>query len=194
MIKKIALTILVGTCVAVTASADDLTMMVEKNLAALGYDTGPVDGEESMETVIAISKYQSENDLPVTGEVSAQLAETLSSGAPNAAQAAAVIAPASAAVAPAATDEEAALQAAQQACLERKIEKAQKNAATKRGLGRLVSAITRNTSSGASQEITAKAGDIYNANATADDLAAAAKDLGLSKKDVNKCQNPGENK
>ncbi len=51
------------------ASADDLTLMVEKDLAALGYATGPVDGEETMETVIAISKFQAENQLEVTGEV-----------------------------------------------------------------------------------------------------------------------------
>ena len=32
--------------------------MIEQDLARLGYDTGPVDGEETLETTIAISKFQ----------------------------------------------------------------------------------------------------------------------------------------
>ena len=82
------------------------------------------------------------------------------------------------------------MQAAQQACLERKIAKAQQDAQTKRGLGRLMSAVTRTASQQGNYEVTARAQDIYNANATAEDLSAAAKDLGLSKKDIDKCQNP----
>ena len=62
----------------VMAIADDLTMMIEKDLAALGYETGPVDGEETLETVIAISKFQAENNMEVTGSVTPQLAGILS--------------------------------------------------------------------------------------------------------------------
>lgn len=183
---KIAATILLLSLLSLTANADELTMMVEKDLMALGYDTGPVDGEETMETVIAISKFQAENNLEVTGEVTPQLAGTLSAKASNPGSAPA----AAAAASTAATDDAAALQAAQQACLQRKMAKAQEKAQTKRGLGRLMSAVTRTASQQGNYEVSAAAGDIYNANATADDLAAAAKDLGLSKNDIDKCQNP----
>ncbi len=173
--------------------ADELTMRVETELAALGYDVGPIDGEETMETVIAVSKFQAESNLAVTGEVSPQLADAISARAANPGQAGAgasvTAAGTSAAAAPA--DTAAELQAAQQACLEHKMAKAQEKSKVKRGLGRLVSAVTRNASPETNQEISAKASDVYNANATADDLSAAAKDLGLSKKDVEKCQNPG---
>jgi peptidoglycan hydrolase-like protein with peptidoglycan-binding domain len=187
---KIAATILLLSGLLLAANADELTMMVEKDLAALGYDTGPVDGEETMETVIAISKFQAENNLDVTGEVTPQLAGTLSAKAPNPGSVPVPPPAAAAAASTAATDDAAALQAAQQACLERKMAKAQEKAQTKRGLGRLMSAVTRTASQQGNYEVSAAAGDIYNANATADDLAAAAKDLGLSKNDIDKCQNP----
>ena len=51
------------------SAADNMTMMVEQELDRLGYATGPVDGEETLETTIAISKFQAENNLDVTGEV-----------------------------------------------------------------------------------------------------------------------------
>ena len=57
------------------SSADDITMMAEQELDRLGYATGPVDGEETLETTIAISKFQAENNLAVTGEVSPALAD-----------------------------------------------------------------------------------------------------------------------
>jgi hypothetical protein len=37
------------------AGADELTAMIERDLAALGYETGNVDGEADMRTAIAIS-------------------------------------------------------------------------------------------------------------------------------------------
>ena len=178
---KIAVMLLLLAGLMLMAAADELTMMVEQDLSALGYDTGPVDGEETMQTVIAISKFQAENNLDVTGEVTPQLAGLLSARAAN---------PGAAAAPAPASDEAAALQAAQQACLERKLAKAQEKAQTKRGLGRLMSAVTRTANQQGNYEVTARASDIYNANATADDLAAAAQDLGLSKKDIDKCQNP----
>ena len=57
--------------------------LVEENLAALGYDTGPVDGVETMKTVIAISKFQAENGMEVSGEVTPQLAGILAAKADN---------------------------------------------------------------------------------------------------------------
>lgn len=171
--------------------ADDLTMMVEKDLAALGYDTGVVDGEESMETVIAISKFQAENQLAVTGEVTPQLAGILSAKASNST---AQVAPATAAQAAPAPQQPAAdpaaVQAAQQACLQEKMAAAQTSQKKKRGFGRLLSAVTRTATGSGNYEIAQKTNDIYSASATADDLASAAKDLGLTEDDIASCRSP----
>ena len=58
--------------------SDNLTQMVQKHLAALGYDTGNTDGDLSLETTIAISQFQAEKGMAVTGEVTPQLAGMLS--------------------------------------------------------------------------------------------------------------------
>lgn len=58
--------------------SDDLTESVQKHLQALGYDVGNTDGEASMETAIAISTFQAEKGMEVTGEVSPQLLGILS--------------------------------------------------------------------------------------------------------------------
>jgi hypothetical protein len=52
---------------------NDLTESVQNLLRALGYDPGPSDGELSTETMIAISQFQAEQGLDVTGEVTPQL-------------------------------------------------------------------------------------------------------------------------
>ena len=171
---------------ATTVAADELTMMVEEKLAALGYATGPVDGVETMETVIAISKFQAENGMEVSGEVTPQLAGILSAKVANPdLQPGAT----STTAAPPAGDP-AALQAAQEACLKEKMAAAQEAQKKKRGLGRLLSAVTRTASQQGNYEIAQRTSDIYSASATADDLAAAAKDLGLTDDEVAACQNP----
>jgi hypothetical protein len=58
--------------------SDNTTQMVQRQLKALGYDPGNTDGKESMQTSIAISQFQAENNLPVTGKASPQLAGVLS--------------------------------------------------------------------------------------------------------------------
>ena len=45
---------------------------------ALGYDVGDINGESSLETTIAISTFQAEKGMDVTGEVSPQLLGILS--------------------------------------------------------------------------------------------------------------------
>ena len=178
--------LLLAAGLATTATADDLTMMIEKDLAALGYDTGAVDGEETMETVVAISKFQAENGIEVTGEVTPQLAGILSAKAANP-----DLETGAAASAPAApTHDPAALQAAQQACLQEKIAAAQQTQKKKRGFGRLLNAVTRTAAQQGNYDLARTTSDIYSASATADDLAAAAKDLGLTDDDVAACQNP----
>jgi hypothetical protein len=56
-----------------TLITDDLTQSAQKLLEALGYDPGNTDGELSTETVIAISQFQAEKGLDVTGAVTPQL-------------------------------------------------------------------------------------------------------------------------
>ena len=164
--------------------ADDLTLMVEQDLQRLGYETGAVDGEETMETVIAISKFQSEANLPVTGEVTSELARALMTQQETPSAGATAVATESTT-----PQDPATLHAAQQACLQEKVAAAQASQKKKRGLGRLMRAVTRTVGfdSGTMQTMN----DVYNANATAEDLAAAAKDLGLTDDEVAACQNPG---
>jgi peptidoglycan hydrolase-like protein with peptidoglycan-binding domain len=171
------------------AVADDLTRMIQEDLARIGYDPGPATGEASTETIVAISKFQAEHDLEVSGEVSPQLAGIIKA-AIDEAGAAADAAPPSASAARSAEE----LQTAQQACLQEKVEKAQAAQKTKRGLGSLMRAVSRTASQVGNNEVAQKVGettsDVYNANATAADLESAAKDLGLSESDVEACRNP----
>src|SRR5690606_8909676 len=67
------------------------------------------------------------------------------------------------------------LERARQACLEEKIAAAEANQKKKRGLGRLASAVTR-TASRMGLDLGGVTRDIYDANATAEDLSEAAKD------------------
>lgn len=72
--KNISICVILALLLPVGVTADDLTKMIQEELAALGYDTGNVEGEFSTETAIAISQFQAENGLEVTGEASPQLA------------------------------------------------------------------------------------------------------------------------
>jgi peptidoglycan hydrolase-like protein with peptidoglycan-binding domain len=165
-------------------SQQNMTKMVQQDLTKLGYDPGPVDGKAGTATVIAISKFQAENGMEVTGTVTPQLAGVLS------AKASGTAAPA----APAPARDPAALKAAQQACLEEKVAAAQEAQKTKRGFGRLVSGISRAASrfggSDVASQISKTSQDVYTVDATSADFAAAAKDLGLTEDDVAACQNP----
>lgn len=80
---------------------------------------------------------------------------------------------------------------AQQACLEERARKKQEAQKKKRGLGSLVSAVARNAGRLGGEAITSVIGEAQNARATADDLSAAAKDLGLSEDDVAACRDAG---
>lgn len=173
------------------ANADELTMMVESDLAALGYNTGAIDGEESLETTIAISQFQAENNLDVTGEVTPQLAGTLAAKKANPDSVGSATATDAVAVeAPTPAQDAAALQAAQQACLQEKMEAAQAKQKKKRGFGKLLSAAARTAGMRGDYDLYQTTTDIYNVSATADDLASAAEDLGLTEDDVAACQNP----
>jgi hypothetical protein len=182
--------------------ADDLTRMVQKDLVTLGYDPGNTNGEATTQTIVAISKFQAEHDLAVTGEVTPQLAGVIKAQITKQGQPAAVAAPAAAASAPvsapasapAAAQNPTVLQAAQQACIQQKIEAKQEADKKKRGFGRLLNAVSRTSSQfgggGLAGDIARTSNEIYNVNATAEDLSAAAKDLGLTEDELEECRNP----
>ena len=171
------------------AGADELTQMVQQDLVTLGYNPGATNGEMTTTTIVAISKFQAENDLEVTGEVTPQLAGVLKAAIKKQSQPATAAAPVDV-NAPPPAQTPAQLQAAQQACLQQKIAEAQAGQKKKRAFGRIMSAVTRTAFRAGNYDLARTVNDVYAANATADDLAAAAKDLGLTEDAVAACQNP----
>ena len=161
-----------------------LTEMIQKDLVILGYETRSVTGEMNTQTAVSISRFQAENDMAVTGAVSPQLAGILSARASKVGGAATSSAP---------PQDATTLQTAQQACLQEKVAAKQASKKKKRGLGRLMSGIGRAASqlggNDMASEIYKTTNDVYAVDATADDFAAAAKDLGLTQDEVAACQN-----
>lgn len=175
----------------VTASADELTQIVQQDLATLGYDPGPVDGYPSTRTIIAVSRFQSENGLEVTGEITPQLAGmikaamTKQGGSGSSPQVVSNVTPEEAA---------ADLKLRQEACLQKKVADAKQAAQMKSGLSKLFSAVSRTASryggSEVASQVSTTANDASSINATVSDLEGAAKDLGVSQSDIDACQNP----
>ncbi|MCR9261873.1 MAG: peptidoglycan-binding protein [Pseudomonadaceae bacterium] len=196
MLKRVLLSgLLIVVLLPLAAHADKLTEIIQKDLTALGYEPGNTKGEMTTATAIAISKFQAENSLEVTGEPSPQLAGVIKSRIKGGAAPAnsGGVAKAAPAPAPAPTNDPAALQAAQQACLQQKVADAQASQKKKRGFGSLMRAVSRTASRLGSElagDIARTSRDIYDVNATADDLESAAKDLGLTQDDVEDCRNP----
>jgi len=85
------------------------------------------------------------------------------------------------------------LAARQQACLEESAKQAQqqKNAEKKKGFGSLMGAVARTASRYGVGNMHAVTRDVYNANATAEDVATVANDLGITEDEVERCRNPG---
>ena len=197
MLRNLTLAVLLLMFTTAATFADELTEIVQKDLIALGFDPGRIDGEMTTETAIAISQFQAQNNLEVTGKPSPQLAGIMKASLKQRNNPGAVAsAPdaASHAVAGATANDQTALQAAQQACLQRKMEKAQAKQEKKRGLGSLVRAASRVSSrfggGDTARTIQEVSTDVYVADATSADLKSAAKDLGLEKKDLEACRNP----
>lgn len=178
------------------AGADELAKLIQQDLTTLGYDPGNTDGDMTTQTVVAISKFQAEHDMEVTGEASPQLAGVIKAAIKqqNAPVTGSGTNLAATPAAPAAPQDPAALHAAQQACLQEKIAKAQESRKKKRGLGSLMRAVGRTAyrfaGNDASREIAEASRDVYDVNATAADLESAAKDLGLTEDEVEQCRNP----
>lgn len=183
--------ILFLTGLPIQAISDELTQRIQKDLVALGYDPGNIKGEASDDTVAAIAQFQAEREMPVTGEVSPLLAGIMSAEVKKQRSGGNAPAASATAAAPAAPPQDpAALQAAQQACLQQKIEESQAANKKKRGFGSLMRAVTRTAGQTGNYDLARTSYDVYNANATANDLASAAKDLGLTEDEVAACQNP----
>ncbi|MEM6579900.1 MAG: peptidoglycan-binding protein [Pseudomonadota bacterium] len=166
---------------AATAPADPekaLTSQVQESLLKLGYDPGNTAGEASTQTVVAISQFQAENGMAVTGEVSPQLAGILAAHVSGGAKSAS-------------PSNDAALQVARQTCLEQKMEEAQAAQKTKEGLGSLFSGISKLAKQFGGIDMAETTNDIYQADSTYSDFAKAAEDLGLTEDDIAECQNPG---
>jgi len=194
--QKFVLFILLVVISAAPVAADELTTIIQQDLTTLGYDTGPVDGQLSTKTIIAISKFQSEHNLEVTGEPTPQLAGVIKaqlSGA-NSNNAQPVVAQSAAAPSARPQRTEAELQAAQQACLQEKMAAQQEANKRKSGLGKLMRAATRTMNTFGNSEVASQVSrtthEVYSASASIDDVQGAAKDLGISESDVEKCRNP----
>jgi len=197
--KSIPICLLMALLLPAAVIADDLTKVIQKDLIALGYDPGNIQGELSTETVVAISKFQAENSLDVTGEPTPQLAGVIKATIKNKNKLAGGTANAPAPAGTQATGSQqtdpAALQAAQQQCLQEKIAEKQKAQKKKKGFGSLMRAVTNTAARfGGNSDLARQVGetshDIYNVNATADDWERAAEDLGLTEDELEACRNP----
>ncbi len=183
--RTVATALLLATSLPMLAAADPLTRTIQQDLAALGYQPGATNGESTLETTIAISKFQAENGLAIDGEPSPQLAGVIK---------ARLDAGDATGAAPAAAADPAALEAARRACIEDKLAEARASQKKKRGLGSLMRAVTRTAgrfgSNEVAQSVSRTARDVYSVDATASDLESAARDLGLTSDDLEACRNP----
>lgn len=171
----------------VPARADDLTMMIEEHLASLGYDAGTVDGEADVKTAVAISQFQAEKGLEVTGVVSPQLAGILAAEADKGMTSAAATAQASPVTQTSSSATET--DAAQQACLQQKIAAAQQaQPKKKKGLGGAFSSLAKAVGKYGGDDVAKASAEILEAGATVNDLAEAARELGISESDIADCQ------
>ena len=186
--RSIPICLLLALLLPAVVAADDLTKMIQMDLIALGYDPGNIQGELSTETIVAISTFQAENAMDVDGEPSPQLAGVIKAKLKERNNPSPAAAPAPQAVDP------AQLQAARDACLQKKVEAAQQANKKKKGFGSLVRAVANTSSrfgsSDLAREISETSRDIYDVNATADDWERAAEDMGLTTDDIEACQNP----
>lgn len=90
---------------------------------------------------------------------------------------------------PPARDPEA-LKAAQQACLQEKMAAAQAASKKQKGFGLVMNAVKRTAARLGNFDLVRSVDDVYDAGATAQDLSAAARELGLTEGEVAACQNP----
>jgi peptidoglycan hydrolase-like protein with peptidoglycan-binding domain len=159
-----------------TSWADELTKTVQKDLVALGYDPGSIQGDATLQTSAAISKFQTDNGLQATGAVTPQLAETLSAKVDQlrhgttAATAANTVTPTSApAPAPPAKEQK-------NDCTQTVANAANETGKKARAIGRLALSLHRLSGNGNSQAAQAAA-EVADKTSAAADAASAAHDL-----------------
>ena len=173
--------------------ADDLTRMVQQELQGLGYDVDRTDGEQTVKTAVAISQFQADQGMEITGEATPQLVGALRAAADPGASPA----PDANAAVMAAADREAQqadLEARRQACLQDKMAAAEEANRKKSGFKSLLSAVSRasNQFGGGSLagEISRVSLEVYDATATAEEMSTAARDLGLTEDEMEACRDP----
>lgn len=190
--KWVILVFVLASGQAATALGDELTQIVQQDLTSLGYDTGGVDGQASTKTIIAVSRFQSEHGLEVTGEITPQLAGVIKAAITKQGGSATSAQTVATATTPAQT--QADLKALQEACLQKKVADAKQASQTRSGFSKLFSAVSRTASryggSEVASAISTSANDASSINATIGDLEGAAKDLGISQSDIDACNNP----
>jgi hypothetical protein len=176
------------------AFGDELTLIVQQDLTTLGYNAGAADGAATTKTIIAVSKFQAEHNMAVTGEITPQLAGVIKAAISQKSNPASGAQTAMATQTQTPEQAQADLHARQQACLQEKVDAARKSAQTRSGLGKLFNAVTRTASQFGGGETVAQisdtAGEASSVGATINDLEGAAKDLGISESDIEACQNP----
>lgn len=173
--------------------ADELTQMIQQDLVTLGYDPGNTDGEATVQTAVAISKFQAEHDLEVTGEATPQLAGVIKASIDQRHAPAAAVAAAPQATAQ--PKDPAAQQAAQQACIQEKIEAREASNRKKRGFGSLMRVASRTAARSGGDtatEIASTTHDVYDVSATVSDLESAARDLGITESELEECRNAAQ--
>mgnify|MGYP003664718416 FL=1 len=191
--KSLVMVMFLACAQAGVALGDELTQIVQQDLITLGYDPGAADGAASTKTIIAVSKFQAEHNMEVTGEITPQLAGVIQAAISQQSTAtSSVQASATAEVTP--EQAQADLKARQEACLQEKVEAAQQASKTQSGLGKLFSAVTRTATQYGGADTLATIHDatnqVYSAGATMGDLKGAAADLGISESDIEACKNP----
>ena len=192
--KSTLLIILLACSQAEVALADELTQIVQQDLTSMGYDTGGVDGKATTKTVIAVSRFQSEHNLEVTGEITPQLAGVIKAAMSNLNSPSTARAPAASTNQVSPQQAQADLKARQEACLQNKVESAEKTAKLKSGLSKLLGAVSRTASRFGGEEVASQisttTADASSMDATIADLEGAAKDLGIAQSDIDACKNP----
>ncbi|MEZ5502432.1 MAG: peptidoglycan-binding domain-containing protein [Halioglobus sp.] len=193
--KAAAVVMVLAGSLAGGALSDELTKIVQQDLTTLGYDTGGTDGTANTKTIIAVSKFQSEHNMPVTGDITPQLAGVIKATISKKDSATTAAQPAVAATTQTTPEQaQAELKARQEACLQEKVAAAQQSASLRSGFGKLLSAVSRTASQFGSgttaAEISSTTSDVYSVNATVNDLEGAARDLGISESDIEACRNP----
>jgi peptidoglycan hydrolase-like protein with peptidoglycan-binding domain len=190
---------LIATMLPSLAAADELTQIVQQDLASLKYTIDNLDGDMTPLTIVAVSKFQAEHQLEVTGEITAQLAGIIKAAISQQEQgtvvSTSVSAASDAAVATeAAVPDEAALRAAQQACLQKKVAEAQEAQQKRSRFSRLTRAVSRTASrlggDSISNDIAEISNDIYVTGEVVGDLDVIAEELGVTETDIEACRNP----